>query len=559
MEVSAGIKPKYFIILSALLFLGFSHWFIKINDLDFWWHIKTGEYIIEQKGLPDKDPFTFTFIENDRDMPERPAVILKSYWISQIILYLIYESSGPLGIILFRTLIFSLILLMLWKYLSDKSVSQLIIAIMLTGFIFFAKEYMNERPQIFSYLFATLVFFILEAARNGSNKSYYILPAIMLLWANMHSGYLVGIVFIIIYAICLLIKNISGKQDLRKIRIPVLIYLISVLITFLTPVTYHIIPFLIEFQGSMLEKEAIDYLSPLKIIRYLGTNWYPYFGLLLLTLAVIIINLLSLLRKRADTLPTEHVVLLVGTSIASLHSLRYEMFFMIVAIPIITIYFSRRFVFNSPALFKKWIIIASAAILIILSLRAPLFKQKWNNLIVPSGVPVKAVEFIKQISPKANIYNDVNWGGYIIWNLYPNYKVFSDTRTLNLEIYRQYLSILNANETSYFGIPEWKALLDMYSINTIIHSTVNPYSGEIYPLMLRLLKDDKWHLVYFDGIAVILVKEMSGNLVVFPKEQMIKEIYWESIRGIKRFPNHPGFLKTINMLPELLKNYVDTH
>jgi hypothetical protein len=58
---------------------------------------------------------------------------------------------------------------------------------------------------------------------------------------------------------------------------------------------------------------------------------------------------------------------------------------------------------------------------------------------------------------------------------------------------------------------------------------------------------------------VILVKEMSGNLVVFPKEQMLNEIYWEATRGIKRFPNHPGFLKTIKMLPELFKNYVDTH
>lgn len=549
-------------LLAILLFFGFSSWFIKLSDLDFWWHIKTGQYILEHKGLPDKDPFTFTFMEQDRDIPERPGVILKSYWLSQIVLYLTYKHTGPLGIILFKSFIFALILVMLWKYLLDNSASQILTVIMLIGFIFFSKEYMLERPQIFSFLFATVVFYLLEDIKKAysgqriaySEKQatsytlhaarYTLLPLVMLLWANMHGGYLVGIAFIIVYAASLLIK-----KDPLKSKAPILIlYITSILITLLNPVTYHPITSFISFKGSLLERETLEFISPLKVIRYLNVNWYPYFGLLILSMVTIFINIISIFKKRADTLPPEHIILLIGTSLASLSSLRYGMFFMIVAIPIITVYLSRRVRLSIPAGFKKGIIIALSAILFILFFRSPLFEQSRDKLIEPTFVPVNATEFIKQRAPQSNIYNDINWGGYLIWKLYPDYKVFSDTRTLNLEIYRQYLSILNANETMYLGIPEWKALLDMYSINTVVHSTVNPYSGEIFPLMLKLMKDDSWHLVYIDGVAAILVRKMSPNFFEFPKDYLLREMYWEVTRGLERFPNHPGFLKTLNRL-----------
>lgn len=270
-------------------------------------------------------------------------------------------------------------------------------------------------------------------------------------------------------------------------------------------------------------------------------------------MAVIVIGMhtASIIRGRtraASMLPAEHILLLTGTAFASFISLRYGMFFMLAAIPVVTVYLSRRFQGGVPAVFRGAGIAVLAAMLLILSFGSPIFDASRSTRPDESALPARAAEFIKEKSLPANIFNDIDWGGYLIWKLYPGYRMFSDTRTLNLEIYRQYLSILNANERMFFGIPEWRALIDMYSVNTIVHSAVNPYSGEVYPLILKLLMDDTWHLVYTDGTAAILVRKMPQGLKEYPKDSLLEEIRQETLRGLKRSPGHPGFLRTLSML-----------
>jgi hypothetical protein len=329
------------------------------------------------------------------------------------------------------------------------------------------------------------------------------------------------------------------------------VFVVSIFVTMLNPVTYRPVTSLIAFQGSMLQRETMEF-SPLPgVWRHLNADWYPLFVLLLMSLIVIGMHIASLIRgktKTASVLPAEHILLLAGTALASLSSLRYGMFFMLAAIPIVTAYLCRRFQPGVPAVFRRAGIAVLAVMLLILFFGSPLFDK--SRAIRPDGpsLPVRAAEFIKEKSLPANIFNDIAWGGYLMWELYPEYRMFSDTRTLNLEIYRQYLSILNANERMFFGVPEWKALIDMYSVSTIVHGAVNPYSGEVYPLMLKLLMDDTWHLVYADGTAAILVRKMPHGLMEYPKERLLEEIRREVLRGLERSPGHPGFLRTLSML-----------
>ncbi len=584
------------LLFLVLLFFAFSFWFQKLGNFDFWWHIKTGQYIIEHRALPDKDPFTYTFLEHDKDAPEMPAVVLKSYWLSQIIFFLIYQRFGPPGIILFKSSVFALMLTFLWKYMRDRSVSMALTFIMLTGFIIFAKEFIAERPQIFSFLFAAIVFYMLEGVREAysvqriaSSKEgetinstryplhaicYFLLPLIMLLWANMHRGYMVGMVFILVYAFSLLLRRTPGDSRL----LPIAVYLVSLFVTLLNPVTYHPITSFISSEMSGYQNEALEFNPVFKVLPFLNRNWTPFFLMLVLAAVIIAASLISTLRpvgrqgsessvitpssylKRGRSgralsfLPFEHLILLIGTAVASLSSMRYSMFFMIVAVPIVTVYLSRRFGSDShkpsavitppsPPLnlrggleglrrrmksYETLTVIILSIILLVLSLRSPLFTQSRKDLIDSSVLPVRAVEFLKEKSLPPNIFNDINWGGYMMWELYPKYQVFSDTRALNLEIYRQYLSILHANETMHLGVPEWKALLDMYGINTIIHSTVNPYSGEVWPLMSKLFKDPEWHLVYIDGITAILVRNAQPGLPELPKSELLKQVRLEA-------------------------------
>lgn len=541
MNTPRWVPTSFFLLL--LLLLAFSQWFVRIADYDFWWHIKTGQYILEHKGLPDKDPFSFTFLANDTEAPERTTVILKSYWLGQVVLYLMYAYGGAAGILLFKYLVFSALLVALWRYLVFRSASGPIAFLLLAGLIFFTKEYLGERPQIFSFLFATLCFLLLDAARTGK-KSYLFLPPLMLLWANMHGGFLVGIAFVLVYACCLAVKKQPWKE-----KYPVLfLYLLSVLITLLNPASYHTVTGFLSFQESILMKESFEFQSPLRNLAYLTANWYPLAGCILLSYLAIGTDVIRRVQGRFALLQAEHILLLAGTSIAAYSSARYGYFFMIVAVPVLaewlTSVLPMRPVRSAPLVFLPVVACLAYFSPMVSTLRS-------GDLIDGAAVPVQAVEFIKAKALPPKIFNDIVIGGYMIWRLYPDYQVFSDTRTLNPEIYRQYMSILGGNTTTYFGVPEWKALLDMYGIRTVIHGTVNPYSGDIYPLMLNLFRDDAWHLVYRDGVVAIMTKDLNPGLSELPKNMLLQQMHWEIDRGLKQSPAHRGFLRSRDMLSRL--------
>ncbi|MHB8882077.1 MAG: hypothetical protein ACYC69_11280 [Thermodesulfovibrionales bacterium] len=541
MKMPRWVTASSFILL--LLLLAFSQWFVKIADYDFWWHIKTGQYILEHKGLPDEDPFSFTFLAHDTEAPERATVILKSYWLSQIILYLVYAYGGGAGILLFKSLVFSLLLLGLWRYLAFRSASEPISFLLLAALIFFTKEYLGERPQIFSFLFAALCFILLDAARSGK-KSYLFLPPLMLLWANMHGGFLVGIAFILVYACCLAVR----KQPWRE-KYPVLfIYLLSVLITLLNPASYHTVTGFISFQESILMQESFEFQSPLKNLAYLTVNWYPLAGCMLMGYLAMGIEAIRRVQRKPALLQAEHILLLAGTSVAAYSSARYGYFFMIVAVPVLAQWLTNMLPIrpfrSAPFVFLPVVVCLAYASPMVSTLRS-------GVMIDRAAIPVEAVEFIKAKALPPKIYNDIVIGGYMIWRLYPDYQVFSDTRTLNPEIYRQYMSILGGNTNTFFGVPEWKALLDMYGIRTVIHGTVNPYSGDIYPLMLNLLRDDAWHLVYRDGIVAVMTKDLRPGLAELPKDMLLQQMGWEIERGLRQSPAHQGFLRSRDMLSRL--------
>src|SRR4030042_6492002 len=86
-----------------ILFSGFLSNYLTLNlwDYDFWWHIATGRYIVSERHLPEKDPFSFTSTmeENKNSFPEREKFILKKYWLAQVLFYAIFNYTGPTGII----------------------------------------------------------------------------------------------------------------------------------------------------------------------------------------------------------------------------------------------------------------------------------------------------------------------------------------------------------------------------------------------------------------------------------------------------------------------------
>jgi tetratricopeptide (TPR) repeat protein len=517
--ISRSIIPfsiVLFLIFSFLLFTG------PIVEGDFFWHLATGQWIWQNKTIPDKDPFSHTSPEKMMLEPEieRYQLILKQYWLGQVILYWLWKLSGPAAIVLFRAIIHTIILtfIFFWTRKQCGLFVAFILAFLLANLL---REFPNERPQIFTFLFTPVAIYLLEQMRKDTNHAILVLknirlPLLMLLWSNIHGGYILGIAIIIVYitgeGVNYFLKN--GKRI--KINLFV-ICLISILITLLNPNTYKVFLLLLEKRASYRRGVVHEYLSPLTAMLELHEYYLPY----LVFLSAALIMLIIRFRRMQLT----HLLLIIMLGGLSLVGLRFMPYLLMTA-PILCGYIN----------WRNHLIDKVGTLLIITLWIIPADKQDILSMKVDDGFPEKAVEFIKKEQPSGRIFNFFHWGGYLMYFL-PEYDIFIDGRVLLEERYGLYESAIWRNN--------WKEIFSAHHINTVLLPGMSPFSGEVFPLPLNLMMDNEWFLVYMDNWSLLFLKDTVKNKGIIKRFAIKKEFIYDQIlaeatRLIKRNPEKPG-------------------
>ena len=122
---------------------------------------------------------------------------LSNYWLAQVLFYLIFLKAGPLGIVILRAALLTGIIIILWRSMKNTPLAIKVLLLYLTATFLLA--YSGERPQLFSFLFSLIIITLTEDYRNnGSIKSLLFLPLLMLIWAQMHGGFIFGDMLIIL-------------------------------------------------------------------------------------------------------------------------------------------------------------------------------------------------------------------------------------------------------------------------------------------------------------------------------------------------------------------------
>ncbi|MBI4689554.1 MAG: hypothetical protein HY754_04720 [Nitrospirae bacterium] len=499
------------ILIVIILLVSSLHLLRSIGDPDFFWHLKTGEWIWQNKALPLEDPFSFT---TPRIYSRSQHFILTSYWLSQIIYYLIYLVNGFQGIVLLRFFITGiLIYTMLERKHGDDVLYMCLLIIFLTQLLEIYGS--NDRPQVFSYIFFAVLLFLLE--RQVKEKllptDYWLLPLLMLFWANMHGGHTVGQVTIILYILMEGMKFLhpSLRPVEKKAYKRLLIAGVSgIVFSLVNPNTYHALS--MSIPGGMTAFNS-EYQSSVKsFMEFNNYNMLLYWFILLLTIIGLIINF-----KRMDI--TE-VALLAGTGYFSFTTMRFIPFFMIAALPVIGRLFSEKAIL-------KWcrILILLAAIYTALFFT---WDERFNIRKLASGKWLYGSsenigDFIIKNDLKGNMYNHYGYGGYLIWRLAPERKVFIDGRGLDEHIFEHSQIINNAVSVKVAGLPAWKSILNAYNINYIVIPVYDP-SGEILRLASTLVWDKDWIPIFFDFYSIIFIKNLPENYYII-KTQAIPKYY----------------------------------
>jgi hypothetical protein len=108
--------------------------------------------------------------------------------------------------------------------------------------------------------------------------------------------------------------------------------------------------------------------------------------------------------------------------------------------------------------------------------------------------PKDAVDWIISNKPTGNIFNSYNWGGYIIWRLYPEYLVYIDGRAdlYGKEFFSNYIKIDLAK-------PGWEEKLNQENIRIVLMEFDSRLAD-------ALRQSSAWKKQFEDNVSVIFLR-----------------------------------------------------
>ncbi|MHB8880745.1 MAG: tetratricopeptide repeat protein [Thermodesulfovibrionales bacterium] len=504
----------------------------KVWDYDFWWHLATGRYIVENSSIPDFDPFSYVNNLEENQAVKNPVGIqfnLRQYWLAQAIFYLVYKWFGSAGIMVLRgSLLFLSVFTIFWA-LKRWRVGYFIIFPLIFCVHGTNLSYIGERPVLFTVLLSVVTFYLLMDYKRNNNRLFFALVPLMLLWANLHGGFLLGIILIGTFMLGETANYFLKRDPLEKQRLLTLycVGLAAIAASGVNPNGFNGFLVLAPKYQSLFQAGVQEYQSPFVLYRnkVSGVNWWYIAMLSILPLVVMLRN------RRMDI---SNFILLAGLCYMSISSLRYVIFYvslgaMILGMELdaVTREFSEKFESSRLKIEQ-----ALALLILISSVLFASGYLKPGSIVfgeaTRSSVAGGAADFVEQNKIKGNMFNDMGHGGYLIWRLYPEKRIFIDTRALNYTVMKEYSWIMQATESikneelPKGSTPLWQRLLDHYNVNFLVLRSHDVY-GNIPELMFSLLKSDEWVPVFYDAVGQVFVRDSDDNAEIIAKYRIDEE------------------------------------
>ncbi len=481
---------------------------IKIGDYDIFYHLKAGELIVKTGRILRNDPFSFA--TGNLPWPVHS-------WLSQVVLYLVHSLAGFNGLVVMNALILSLTFSLLYLTMRLWSRDR-------TGFVFAAviivlsalalRFRMWVRPHTFEFLFIASYIYLINLYRVKGSKALCVLPLLQILWVNMHGSHLIGLVIPLIYIAGAFVDTFIGKEDTsyntgRKgfIRAVAAVLVLNALSGLINPETYKALVLPVTALSPGMQE--INEFQPLSIGLLTGYGIrYTWAFTVMATLA------LAGFAYRGRKTEAADVFLFAAFLVLAVKGIRFIGEFSIVAAPIVHKNLNPAF----ERLFRKRASIAGAsALILIVALVIPLSVMSrtysFGIGIKQNIFPERAVDFIEGAGIGGRVFNSFAFGDYLIWRTFPRRKVLihghNRSEVFPQRFYKQYVKAHTSPEV-------WKRLVDRYNITyTLLEYYLTDYGGK--ERVTHLAHNPRWFPVYWDGLAIVYVKDVPANRDVLAK------------------------------------------
>jgi hypothetical protein len=505
---SRGLKLRHLWAIVPLAVAWFAGSIDYIEPFDFWWNLKSGEIMTQTGQFLSTDVLVYTPVREPYYNPQ---------WGSQLLFQWIFSLSPYLLLTVRAAIVTASVALLLWLCAWRTGSMRVASVTTIVAYIT-AWTNLGVRPQLFAFIPFLAFLFLLER-KDDQPKWLPLLVPIMVFWVNVHGSYLLGVILAGIYAVGTVIEKIGTKEGRDWLRTRAALWqagwlgagaLASLANPYFTGI-YHY--FIVATNDPIARTLNIEWQPPAITT---GTGQLFFVNVLIL--------LASFYLSRRHMRPTE-ILLVLSFGYLSLTSLRNVMWWGWVTAPILAANIAawsalrreknEQEAQTAPAQVEEaastparrevpalnWLIAG------ILVGGALLFTPLWRptNPFVPasakdalsSETPFGVTGYVKQNNPPAPLFNYMEWGGYMGWELYPRYQMFIDGRfeARQVKVWEDYLAISR-------GRADWQEILERYGVRTLVLNKT--YQAHLLPIVAG---SAGWNRVYEDKTGIIYTKK----------------------------------------------------
>jgi hypothetical protein len=478
------------------------------------WHIRNGQLMLQMHAITRVDPFSAS-------VSGQPWYAWE--WLYDLLIAAIHNVLGLNGVVFYSAAIMAATFVLVFHLAMRRGGSLPITFFLLVLSLGASAIHFLARPHLVSWLFTVIWFELLDSAASERDpekeRRLFYLPVLMLLWVNLHGGFLLGFALLGVYLIGGAIEYFSRREEREVVRRWLkrlgLVSVLSALATFVNPYGYklhlHIYRYLSD---RFLMDSVIEFRSP----DFHNVAQQCFAVLLLVTIAA----LASARRKPA---PSQLLVILFA-AYSGLYATRNlpvsSMLLTLTIAPLLSESMAKAsenatiaprlrgllsrlhgFSMRMEKLELRfqghlWLVLVFALGLWACAHRGRIGSTQWINAYFDSKrFPVEAAEVIAQRDIREPIFCPDQWGGYLIYRLYPQTKVLVDDRhdLYGDQFFKDYLKVV-------FVQPDWQKVLDERHVNWVLMQK-NSSLGTI------LGQTPGWKRIYEDATAVLFHREGS--------------------------------------------------
>jgi hypothetical protein len=449
-------------------------------DPDTMWQITVGQWIIDHRAVPQTDVYSFTM---------RGQPWISTQWLAQVAYAKAYAISGWSGPVVLAASAIAATFALLAKFLS-RHLSQSTALVFIAAALALTVPHLLARPHVLAMPIMVLwAGELIAAADRRGAPSFRLLP-LMALWANLHGGFVFGLVLIAPLALDAVLN--AEVKSRKSLALRWAAFAIAALIAgCCTPYGWN----------SLLASQKILALGgALPLIM----EWRPADFGSVGPFEVCLLFAIGLALWRGVTLPPLRIVLLLGLLHMALAQARAAEILALLAPLLLAAPLARQLegaeTANAAAPPLRGMLVAG----VVIALVAGTFVYASVHRFEPHsrGSPVAAVAALKKLN-LARVFNDYDFGGYLIAN---GVAPFIDGRT---ELYGEKFFV-DHNAASGLMEPEnLFRLLEQYKIEATLMRTQSAATKLLDHL-------DGWQKIYADDIATIHLRKQDALHTIEP-------------------------------------------